>query len=109
MPLYYAIVMLCCRLLSPVATERVPTPSLRAFHAVLQSTWPGLRHFQFVVNAVSIKQGISDVNAKFGTSYSTVPSEWALSHMNVEVEGLAGAACGYAMQNLQILLPDCVQ
>ena len=44
------------------------------------------------------------MNAQFGKSFSTVPSEWAIEHVNVEAEGLVGGEIGYAMKNLKVSL-----
>ena len=69
------------------------------------STWEdGFRQFDFTVSAAQLVRGIDAINQKFNFTLSRDPSDWALGHFNIELEGTAGsgASAGHSVRGLEI-------
>lgn len=69
------------------------------------SSWSdGFRLFDFTVSAAQLVHGIDAINQKFNFTLSKDPSDWALGHFNLELEGTAGssASAGHSVRGLEI-------
>lgn len=52
--------------------------------------------------ASHLLQGLEDLNSRFALALPQDPAAWAISHINVELEALAGAQAGYSMRQLRL-------
>ena len=69
------------------------------------STWDdGFRLFDFTVSAAQLVHGIDAINSRFNFTLGNRPSDWALGHFNLELEGTAGsgASAGHSVRGLEI-------
>ena len=56
------------------------------------------------MSAAQLARGINAINRKFNFTLREHPSEWALGHFNLELEGTAGSgeSAGHSVRGLEI-------